>query len=104
MKQKSLIAIGVVLVLGIAFYFLFGLYSIQPIGAIPEGVTALVWRASDEPFFNSPDGRCLERTGSVSIICRMAALSAGPQERIVIRLPYMHWAYLASTDGREFDR
>jgi hypothetical protein len=87
----------------IAWQFL-GLYTVQPIGALPEGRTLLVLRAGDEPFFNSPDGTCLRRTGSVSLMCRMAALGAAPLDRIVLRMPYMAWAYAASTGGAEFDR
>ena len=81
-----------------------GFYSIQPIGAIPDGRTAIVWRAEGEPFFNSADARCLERLGSVSLFCRAAAMSAAPTSRIIVRLPYQNWAYLASTGGKEFDR
>lgn len=81
-----------------------GLYTIQPIGAIPQGGTALVWRRGGEPFFNSPDGACLRAQGEVSILCRLAALGQAPADRVILRLPYQHWAYLASTGGRAFDR
>jgi hypothetical protein len=96
---------GVVVMAAAAFaYAKLGLYSIQPIGAIPEGATAIVWRESDEPFFNSADGMCLRRTGSVSLMCRMMAMGAAPKDRILLRLPYQRWAYLRSTDGKAFDR
>lgn len=96
---------GVVVMAAAAFaYAKLGLYSIQPIGAVPEGATAIVWRESDEPFFNSADGMCLRRTGSVSLMCRMMAMGAAPKDRILLRLPYQRWAYLRSTDGKEFDR
>lgn len=96
---------GIVVMAAAAFaYAKLGLYSVQPIGAIPEGATAIVWRESDEPFFNSADGMCLRRTGSVSLMCRMMAMGAAPKDRVLLRLPYQRWAYLRSTDGREFDR
>lgn len=96
---------GIVVMAAAAFaYAKLGFYSIQPIGAIPEGATAIVWRESDEPFFNSADGMCLRRTGSVSLMCRMMAMGAAPKDRILLRLPYQRWAYLRSTDGKEFDR
>jgi len=79
-----------------------GVYTIQPIGAIPDGRTTIVWRNSGEPFFNSPDGMCLKIQGSVSLMCRMVALGEAPVDRIIIRLPYIHQAYLQST-GLEFD-
>lgn len=95
---------GVPVAFGILFYFFCGFYSIQPIGALPEGSTAIVWRESGEPFFNSPDALCLERTGGVSLMCRGMAMGEAPTDRIIARLPYMEWAYLRSTGGQSFDR
>ena len=89
---------------GIFVYFFLGLYSIQPIGVLPEGQTWVVWRSGDEPFFNSADGLCLRRTGGVSLLTRGLALAQAPKDRIVVRLPYMDFAYLLSTGGTRFDR
>jgi hypothetical protein len=95
---------GALLVLVAAAFRIFcGFYTIQPIGALPEGRTLIVWRASGEPFFNSPDGTCLERMGGVSLMCRLVALGAAPTDRIIVRLPYLRSTYLASTGGREFE-
>ena len=95
------------LVLGLlaaGVYWKMGFYSIQPIGALPEGSTVIVWREGDEPFFNSADALCLARTDGVSLLCRGMAMGAAPKDRIVLRLPYQEWAYLQSTGGRQFDR
>ena len=81
-----------------------GVYTIQPIGALPEGVTAIVRRAPGEPFFSSPDSMCLKVQGYVSLLCRAAALAEAPVDRIVVRLPYMEWAYLMSTGGKTFEQ
>ncbi|HKZ78905.1 MAG TPA: hypothetical protein VJ124_11435 [Pyrinomonadaceae bacterium] len=81
-----------------------GFYTVQPIGAIPDGVTLVVWRASGEPFFNSPDALCLKTQGGVSLLCRGLAMTQAPLDRIILRLPYMEWTYLMSTGGRAFDR
>ena len=84
-----------------------GVFTIQPIGAVPDGITVIYHsRGSEMPFFSSPDGLCLKTQGSVSLLCRMAALSAVSEltDRIFIKLPYSHWAYLQSTGGKEFDR
>jgi hypothetical protein len=86
------------------FYAKCGFYSLQPIGAAPEGGTALVWRDADEPFFNSADALCIARTGGVSLLCRGLAMSQAPIDRIIVRLPYMEWAYLQSSNGSRFDR
>jgi hypothetical protein len=58
------------------------------------------------PFFSSPDGLCLQIQGSVSLLCRGAALAgvSDLSDRIIVRLPYSHWAYLQSTGGLEFEQ
>jgi hypothetical protein len=81
-----------------------GFYSVQPIGVLPDGVTLVVWRQSGEPFFNSADAMCLQRTGGVSLICRIAALGHAPKDRIIMRLSYWDFAYLQSTDGAKFEK
>lgn len=90
--------------LGLFVYTQMGLYSVQPIGAIPDGATAIVWRSGREPFFNSPDAMCLLIQHGVSLLCRGVAMGQAPTDRIVLRLPYQEWAYLASTGGQTFDR
>ena len=104
--KAALIAVGVaaVVVAAVLFYVFFGFYTLQPIGGLPEVRSAIVWRSGDEPFFNSPDGECLRKTKSVSLLCRGLAMTKAPLDRIIVRLPYMHWAYLASTDCLEFER
>lgn len=103
-RTSSWKLVAVVVVIALAAFAKLCFYSIQPIGAVPEGATVIVWRESDEPFFNSADGMCLRRTGSVSLMCRMMAMGASPKDRILLRMPYQRWAYLRSTDGQEFDR
>ena len=93
-----------VAVFTVAFYLFCGFYTVQPIGALPEGGTAIVWRAAGEPFFNSPDALCLERMDGVSLMCRAMAMGQAPIDRIVLRLPYQEWAYRASTGGQTFGR
>lgn len=102
-KLKLVIPVVAVLLAGI-FYLKCGLYTIQPIGAYPDGGTWLVWRESDEPFFNSADGFCLRRVGSVSLLSRGIALDQAPTDRIILKFPYWHFAYLRSTGGEEFDK
>lgn len=99
-----IIALVLIVTLGLLFRIFTGFYTIQPIGALPEGRTLIVWRAGGEQFFNSPDAMCLQRVGSVSLMCRMMAMGQAPTDRIIVRLPYMYWAYLASTGGAEFGR
>jgi hypothetical protein len=82
-----------------------GLYAIQPIKALPQGETLLVWRAPNEPFFNSSDAVCLKTQNYVSLLCRGRALGELLlSNRVIARLPYMHWVYLQSTGGKEFEQ
>lgn len=102
-------AVGCILVLALiglmAVAFLkTGFYTVQPLGVLPEGITLFVWRAPGEPFFNSPDATCLRVQDGVSLLCRLAAFQVAPIDRIILRLPYQEWAYLASTGGASFDR
>jgi hypothetical protein len=100
----ALVALGVILLVGLVVATQIGFYSVQPIGALPDGVTLVVWRNSGAPFFDSPDGECLRRTGGVSLMCRAVAMGNAPKGDIILRLPYWEFAYLQSTDGATFDR
>ena len=102
--RVHLVIAAILVVIIILFITQIGVYTIQPIGAVPEGRTVIVWRGSGEPFFNSADGACLRTIGHVSILCRLTALGNAPTDRIIVRLPYQRWAYLLSTDGKEFEK
>ena len=107
-KSKFPLALLIIIVVFVIAFLLIrpGVFTIQPIGALPEGVTFVYHSRSREmPFFSSPDGLCLQTMDGVSLFCRgMAIASAGElADRIIIRLPYSHWAYLRSTGGLEFE-
>jgi len=105
MKSKSKISLAVLIILIVAigiFATQVGFYTIQPIGALPEGSTWLVWRSSGDPFFNSVDAVCLKAHGNVSLFTRGSALAQAPTDKIILKLPYWKFAYLRSTGGTEF--
>jgi len=107
--RGCLIAFVVALLLMAGIWFLVrpGVFTIQPIGALPEGITVVYHsRGPEMPFFSSPDGLCLEIQGGVSLMCRMVAMGAVDEiaDRIIVRLPYSDFAYLLSTGGARFDR
>lgn len=83
-----------------------GFFVMQPVGALPEGVTVWYFRVGyDLPFVVSPDGYSLETVGSVSTLTRMTAASAlieVIEPRTIARLPYIRALYLVSTGGTEF--
>lgn len=107
-RARLVVLVFIVVIIGILWTALRpGVFTIQPIGALPDGITFVYHsRNPDMPFFSSPDGLCLEIQGSVSLLCRGAAMSAVDEltDRVLIRLPYSRWAYLQSTGGLEFDR
>jgi hypothetical protein len=106
-KKYSFYLIFLIIILAIWFLFKPGVFTIQPIGALPEGITIIYHSRNPQmPFFSSPDGLCLEIQGSVSLLCRAMTISAVEElsDRILLRLPYSHWAYLRSTDGVVFDK
>jgi len=107
-RSKSKLFLGVIVLLILVFWIARpGVFTIQPIGALPEGITFIYHSRNPEmPFFSSPDGLCLMMQGSVTLLCRGVALSSVEElsDRIILRLPYNHWAYMQSTGGLEFDR
>lgn len=52
--------------------------AIQPIGAIPEGVTAVVSGVRKIRLVDSPDAICAREHGGVSLICRGATEGQNP--------------------------
>ncbi len=75
----------------------------QPIGALPDGATLVVWRTGQEPFFNSPKAMCLMMQGYANVMCRGAALGQALSDRVIVRLPYIEWVYLMSTGGQTYE-
>lgn len=62
---------------------------IQPIGALPEGVTAIVAGVSNVRLLDSPDAICHRHEGGVSLLCRGREAAAIAREgTILFRLPY----------------
>lgn len=104
MIKKLLLAVLVLIVgAGIFTYTKISIFTVQPIGAIPDGVTLIVWKKDGGPFFNSADAICLKKQGYVNLWCRGLALGNSIDEKdIIYRLPYSEYAYLKSTDGKDF--
>lgn len=81
------------------------IFTVQPIGSIPDGISIVMWKQKDEPFFNSPDAMCLKIQGGVSLLCRGMAINRYFDEKNVIyRMKYKESFYLKSTGGKRYDR
>lgn len=103
---------GIVLLLVVAImafiYFFTGFFVVQPIGAIPEGVTIWYFRNDiNLPFISSPDGIMLEKEGHVNLLGRAIKLSSvmdSLEGKRICNLPYQKWMYKISTKGQEFEK
>jgi len=108
MKKRRILVLLLVLaavVLG-AFRVFCGVFVIQPIGAIPDGVTIVYWRSGlNLPFIASPDG-ILENSGmGVSLLGRgmvLGAIADPILEREIFRFGYSETLYMWSTGGRKY--
>lgn len=67
---------------------------IQPIGALPNGVTAIVAGLSNVNLLDSPDAICNRHEGGVSLLCRgREAAAIAEKGTILLRLPYSKTLY-----------
>ena len=104
--MKRILLAGVLALSAVVAYTQLGIFVVQPIGAIPDGRTVIVWRRSAVlNFVDSADGICLRKLDGVSLMCRLGALAGVVNNNpILLRLPYSETLYLASTGGRSFVR
>jgi len=62
---------------------------IQPIGALPEGITIVVAGVKNVRLIDSPDAICNRHEGGVSILCRAREAGAiAKNSKILLRMPY----------------
>ncbi|WOC15467.1 hypothetical protein [Pseudochrobactrum sp. MP213Fo] len=83
----------------VAFIWLAGIrvIVIQPIGALPAGVTAIVLGLHNAKFIDSPDAICNRTQGGVSLICRgITAGTIAQKGTILLRLPYSEFLFRLS--------
>ncbi len=109
-KRKRLITVIVCSFVGLLIFFrlFYGIFVIQPIGAIPDGVTIVYWRSGLKlPFIASADG-LLESSGEgVSLLGRGILLGdlADPiRKREIFRVGYSEALYLWSTGGKKYEK
>jgi hypothetical protein len=105
MSKRKIILLVVLAAFMVVVYTQLTLFVIQPIGAVPDGRTLVIWRMGKLKFIDSADGFCARESDGVSLLCRMAVLGAVAQNSTVIaRLPYSETLYLISTDGKTYER
>jgi hypothetical protein len=107
MKKLSIFLLLVIL--GVALWFVFGLwiglysvYSYPPSTEHPEGATLIVSRDEWEPMFNSPDYKAPERTEPANRGNITFAKAPRPKRPIAVRtiveFPFVEWAYHKSLE------
>jgi hypothetical protein len=105
--KKFGIFILILIIILVLFRIFFGIFVIQPMGAIPDGVTIIYWRIGlNIPFVASADG-ILEKSGSgVSLLGRgvlLAAISKPIIDKEIFRFGYSETLYLWSTGGKIYE-
>ena len=107
-KLLFIILIGSLVSIAILFRLFCGIFVIQPIGAIPKGVTIVYWRNGlNLPFIASADGLLNDTDNGVSILGRgliHAKLSEPILKREIFRLSYSETLYLWSTGGKKYEK
>lgn len=89
MRALFLISAGLVALVFVAYLAGLRIFVIKPIGAIPDGVTAIVMGPSGLNFIDSPDAFCQRTTGNVTLLCRgTTAAMVASRGTILARLPY----------------
>lgn len=102
-KKKSwtgLISVILLVVLVVIVTTQITFFSIQPIGAIPDGVTLVMLRGEGTKLFDSADAMCERIQGGVNLLCRGLVLGQIAEKgTILLRLPYIDVIYSLSTGG-----
>mgnify|MGYP003318637413 CR=1 FL=1 len=109
-KKKSKKGLSIIIcfcIICFCIYKFTGFFVVQPIGAIPKGVTIWYWRNGyDIEFIDSADGIMLREDGGVSLLGRAILVGSVYDEienKIILKLPYQKWMYKISTKGVEFE-
>ena len=102
------LACFVSVVCAFVFWLTCGFFVIQPIGAVPDGVTIVYWRVGTKlPFVSSADGLLKASGSDVSLLGRgvvLAGVAKPIKERELFRFGYSRTLYLWSTGGKEYSR
>lgn len=87
MGARSTVLLVSLAALIVVLYTQVTLFVVQPIGAVPEGRTLVLWRTGKLKFIDSADGVCGRQAGGVSLLCRMAVLGTVDHWQRTLRTP-----------------
>jgi len=107
-KLLFILFVGCLISITIFFRLCCGIFVIQPIGAIPNGVTIVYWRAGlNLPFIASADGLLNDSDSKISLLGRgliLANLSEPILKRKIFKFGYSETLYLWSTGGKKYEK
>lgn len=101
----SFASIATILGLVASFYFSFTLFAIPPMKILPDGGIYIIHRRPELNFIDSADAICVRSRGYVNLLCRQEQLIRNTtRESIVMRIPYLHFVYIAANNGADYER
>lgn len=104
MKNTIILIVCAAFLLAFSSQFI-TIFIIQPIGAVPEGRTVIIWRMKSLNFIDSADAWCEREQGGVNLLCRIGVLGRVAEKgQILVRLPYSEALYKFSTGGNTYTR
>lgn len=93
--KVALICTGVLAVTLLAVWLAgIRIFVVQPLEALPEGVTAILMGVPNLRFVDSPDAFCSREVGSVTLLCRgMVTGKVAKDATILLKLPFSETLY-----------
>lgn len=102
--KKMITGVSIVIIL-VFFLSQITLFVVQPIGAVPEGRTLVIFKLNKTNFIDSADAMCVRETGSLNLLCRGMMLAAViDKSTVLMKLPYSSVLYGISTGGKEYGK
>jgi hypothetical protein len=94
MKKAGLALLVVGALLSGAWAIGIRVFLIQPIGAVPDGATLIIYGARGLDFIDSADAFCDREQGGVSLLCRGVVIGGvSKNSEVLVRLPYFSLLY-----------
>ena len=104
-NSKTILLISVLAIALILIATQVTFFAIQPIGAIPEGVTLVMLRGTGTQLFDSADAMCMRIQSGVSLLCRGLVIGqVSKNGTVLFKLPYLEFIYSLSTGGAQFEK
>ena len=107
MNIRRIVLLSLSAAFALVIYTQITIFVVQPLGAVPEGRTLILWRRQKTNFIDSADAFCAREMGGVSLLCRVGVLGGIARDEgkgILLRMPYSESLYLISTGGVTYEK